>query len=149
MGTTANAGTSDSGKTIVDIAKDAGQFETLLKAAKAAGLVDTLSGEGPYTIFAPTDDAFAALPDGQLDDLMKPENKERLAEILTFHVIPDGITAGEIAGEMSELTTVQGGVIEINSAGRMTKVEDAAVMQPDVEASNRVIHVIDRVILPN
>ncbi|MEM7044885.1 MAG: fasciclin domain-containing protein [Pseudomonadota bacterium] len=145
-GLTAQAG---AGKTIVDTAKEAGQFGTLLQAAEAAGLVDTLNGEGPFTIFAPTDDAFAQLPEGTLDELLQPENKDKLAEILTFHVVPEKVTADEIAGEMKELTTVQGGMIEIDAAGRMTKVEQAAVIQPDIEASNGVIHVIDQVIMPN
>lgn len=147
IGLAAQAGSS--AKTIVDTAKEAGQFSTLLQAAEAAGLVDTLSGDGPFTIFAPTDDAFAELPEGKLDELLMPENKDQLAEILTFHVVPDEVTAEEMAGQMKELKTVQGGMIEIDSAGRMTKVEQAAVIQPDIEASNGVIHVIDQVILPN
>jgi uncharacterized surface protein with fasciclin (FAS1) repeats len=142
----AEAGT---GKTIVDTAKEAGSFNILLQAAAAAGLVDKLSGDGPFTVFAPTDNAFAQLPEGKLDMLLKPENKDKLAEILTFHVVPDEVTADDMAGEMKELETVQGGLIEINSAGRITKVAHAAVIQPDIEASNGVIHVIDQVILPN
>ena len=136
-------------KTIVDTAKDAGQFETLLQAAKAADLVETLNSGGPFTIFAPTDDAFAQLPEGKLDELLKPENKEELVEILTFHVVPEKMMAEDIAGKMTELETVQGGMIEIDSAGRMTKIEQAALIQPDIEASNGVIHVIDQVILPD
>jgi len=149
FGLSAHAGTDASGKTIVDAAKDAGQFTTLLQAAEAAGLVDTLKGDGPFTIFAPTDDAFAQLPEGKLDELLQPENKDELAEILTFHVVADEITTTDMAGKMKELETVQGGTIEIDSAGRMTKVEHAAVIQPDIAASNGVIHVIDQVILPN
>ena len=147
FGLAAQAGSS--AKTIVDTAKEAGQFSVLLQAAEAVGLVDTLNGDGPFTIFAPTDDAFAKLPEGKLDELLLPENKDQLAEILTFHVIPDEVTAEEMAGKMKELETVQGGMIEIDAAGRMTKVEHAAVIQPDIEASNGVIHVIDKVILPN
>ena len=149
FGLAAQAGAGGGAKTIVDTAKEAGQFSTLLQAAEAAGLVDTLNGDGPFTIFAPTDDAFAQLPEGKLDALLQPENKDKLAEILTFHVVPDEITADEMTGRMKELETVQGGMIEIDSAGRMTKVEHAAVIQPDIEASNGVIHVIDQVILPN
>ena len=144
-GTAADAGT----KTIVDTAKQAGQFETLLQAAEAADLVETLNGAGPFTIFAPTDDAFAQLPDGKLDDLLKPENKDELVEILTYHVVPEKVMAVDIAGKTTEVETVQGGMIEIDSAGRITKVEKAAVIQPDIVASNGVIHVIDQVILPN
>ncbi len=149
LGMAAHADAETSGKTIVDMAKDAGQFETLLQAAEAAGLVETLSGEGPFTIFAPTDDAFAQLPEGKLDELLQPDNREELAEVLTYHVVPDKVMAEDIAGEMKELKTVQGGLIEIDSAGRMTKVEQAALIQPDIEASNGMIHVIDQVILPN
>ena len=149
IGLSAKAVTDGSAKTIVDTAKEAGQFTTLLQAAEAADLVETLNGDGPFTIFAPTDDAFAQLPEGTLDELLLPENKDKLTEILTFHVVPDEITADEMAGKMKELETVQGGMIEIDSAGRMTKVEQAAVIQPDIEASNGVIHVIDQVILPN
>ena len=142
----AKAGTSNS---IVDTAKEAGMFTTLLQAAEVAGLLDTLSNDGPFTVFAPTDDAFARLPNGKLDDLLKPENKDKLIEVLTFHVVADEVTADEMAGKMKELETVQGDMIEIDSAGRMTKVAHAAVIQPDFEASNGVIHVIDQVILPN
>jgi uncharacterized surface protein with fasciclin (FAS1) repeats len=149
FGLAAHAGTDSNAKTIVDTAKEAGQFSTLLQAAEAAGLVDTLKGDGPFTIFAPNDDAFAQLPEGELDELLKPENRDQLAEILTFHVIAEEVTSDEMAGKMKELETVQGGMIEINSAGRMTKVEQAAVIQPDIDASNGVIHVIDQVILPN
>ena len=149
FGLATQAGTEDSAKTIVDTAKEAGQFSTLLQAAEAAGLVETLSGDGPFTIFAPTDDAFAKLPEGTLEQLLKPEGKEKLAEILTFHVVADKVTADEMAGKMKELQSVQGDMIEIDSAGRITKVEHAAVIQPDIEASNGVIHVIDQVILPN
>ncbi|NJO37111.1 MAG: fasciclin domain-containing protein [Rhizobiales bacterium] len=145
----AQAGTNGSAKTIVDTAKEAGQFGTLLQAAEAAGLVDTLNGDGPFTIFAPTDDAFAQLPEGKLDELLKPENRDQLADILTFHVVADEVTAEEMAGQMKKLTTVQGGMIDIDSAGRMTKIEHASIIQPDIEASNGVIHVIDQVIMPN
>ena len=149
FGLAAQAGTDGGAKTIVDTAKEAGQFGVLLAAAEAAGLVETLSGDGPFTVFAPTDDAFAALPEGTLKQLLRPDGRERLAEILTFHVIPDEITSDDMAGQMKALKTVQGGMIEIDSAGRMTKVQHAAVIQPDIEASNGVIHVIDQVIIPN
>ena len=148
-GLPAQAGGAAAGKSIVDTAKEAGQFETLIQAVEAAGLTDTLNGEGPFTVFAPTDDAFAQLPEGTLDELLLPENKEKLVEILTFHVVPDEMTAAEISGKQKELKTVQGGMIEIDSAARMTKVEHAAVIQPDIEASNGMIHVIDQVIMPN
>lgn len=108
-----------------------------------------LNGDGPFTIFAPGDDAFSQLPDGQLNELLEPENKEKLAEILTFHVAPEKVTAEQIVSEMKDLETVQGGMIEISSVGCMTEVEHDAVIQPDSEASNGVTHVIDQVIMPN
>ena len=144
-----HASSDGKAKTVVDKVEEAGEFGRLLQAAEAAGLVETLKGKGPFTLFAPTDDAFAKLPDGKLDELLKPENKDELAEMLTFHVVADDVTASEMAGKTKELTTVQGGLIEIDSTGRMTKVDHAAVIEPDIEASNGVIHVIDQVIMPN
>ena len=133
---------------IVETAKSAGDFGTLVKAVTAADLAETLKGEGPFTVFAPTDAAFAALPEGKLDELLKPENKEELVKLLSYHVVPGKITAAEIAGKMSSFETLEGSKVKVNSAGRVAKVNKAAIKQPDVMASNGVIHVIDKVILP-
>ena len=135
-------------KSVLETAKEAGQFTTLIQAVEAADLVETLNGVGPFTIFAPTDAAFAKLPQGKLEQLLKPENKDQLASILKHHVLPKRVMAGSIAGKATDLKTVGGGMINVNSAGRMTKVEHAALVQPDIVASNGVIHVIDKVILP-
>ncbi len=133
---------------IVETAASAGNFGTLIKAVEAADLADTLKGDGPFTVFAPTDEAFAALPPGKLDELLKPENKDELVKVLSYHVVSGKITASEIAGKTSSFKTLEGSDVTVNSAGRVTKVNEAAIKQPDVIASNGVIHVIDRVILP-
>lgn len=133
-------------KDIVDTAAEAGSFETLLAAATAAGLVDTLKGEGPFTVFAPTDEAFAALPEGTVEELLKPENKEKLADILTYHVVAGEVMSTDLQDDM-KAATVQGGEITIDlDNGPM--VNDANIVTADVDASNGVIHVIDKVILP-
>ncbi|MFC0327663.1 fasciclin domain-containing protein [Halomonas organivorans] len=132
---------------IVDTAVEAGQFETLVAAVKAAGLVETLKGEGPFTVFAPTDDAFAALPAGTVDDLLKPENRETLTSVLTYHVVPGKIMA-EDAMAADSATTVQGQDLTITTMDGKVMVNDATVIQPDIEASNGVIHVIDGVLMP-
>lgn len=134
------------GKDIVDTAVAAGSFETLVAAVQAAELVDTLKGEGPFTVFAPTDDAFAALPEGTVADLLKPENKDQLVAILTYHVVPGKVMSGDLTDDMTA-ATVQGGDITIDlDSGVM--VNDANVVQADIETKNGVIHVIDKVILP-
>ncbi len=133
-------------KDIVDTAVAAGSFNTLVAAVQAAGLVDTLKGEGPFTVFAPTDDAFAALPAGTVEDLLKPENKDRLTAVLTYHVVPGKVMSGDLSNGM-KAATVQGGEVTIMTEGGV-KVDKANVVSPDVEASNGVIHVIDAVILP-
>jgi len=132
---------------IVDTAVQAGQFKTLAAALQAAGLVDTLKGAGPFTVFAPTDAAFAALPAGTLDTLLKPENRAKLVAILTYHVVPGRVTAAQVSG-MDSATTVQGSAIDIRTSGGALSVNDARVVQADVAASNGVIHVIDKVLLP-
>ncbi|GEK73534.1 MULTISPECIES: fasciclin domain-containing protein [Halomonas] len=132
---------------IVDTAVEAGQFETLVAAVQAAGLVETLKGEGPFTVFAPTDEAFAALPEGTVDDLLKPENRDTLASVLTYHVVPGKVTA-EDAMAADSATTVQGQDITITTMDGQVMVNQATVIQPDVEASNGVIHVIDGVLMP-
>jgi uncharacterized surface protein with fasciclin (FAS1) repeats len=132
---------------LVDTAVAAGAFGTLVAAVKAAGLVDTLKGAGPFTVFAPTDAAFAALPAGTVDDLLKPENKAKLAEILTYHVVAGRVMAADLAGKTMQVKSVQGGEIAVNATQGVT-VNGATVVTPDVGASNGVIHVIDAVILP-
>ncbi|WP_343503295.1 fasciclin domain-containing protein [Alloyangia pacifica] len=137
---------SHMGKTIVEIAQDAGSFSTLLAAAEAAGLVETLNGDGPFTVFAPTDEAFAALPEGTVDTLLMPENKDKLTAILTYHVVPGKVMSSDLTnGMMAE--TVQGESLEIMTEGGVT-VGGVNVTQPDIEASNGVIHVIDGVLMP-
>jgi uncharacterized surface protein with fasciclin (FAS1) repeats len=132
---------------IVDTAIAAGQFKTLAAALKAAGLVDTLKGPGPFTVFAPTDAAFAALPAGTVETLLKPENKQKLIAILSYHVVPGRVPAARVAG-MDSATTVQGGSLDIQSSADGVTVDGARVTKTDVEASNGVIHVIDKVLMP-
>lgn len=133
---------------IVDTAIAAGQFTTLAAALQAAGLVDTLRGEGPFTVFAPTDAAFAALPAGTLDSLLEPENRDRLVAILTYHVVPGRYPAARVAG-LDQATTVQGGRVDIAASGDSVTVGGARVVAADVAASNGVIHVIDKVLVPD
>lgn len=133
-------------KDIVDTASEAGQFTTLLAAAEAAGLVDTLKGDGPFTVFAPTDEAFAALPAGTIDTLLMPENKDQLAAILTYHVVPGKVMSTDLQDDM-EAETVQGASLTIDLDNGVM-VEDASVTTADVETSNGVIHIIDKVMLP-
>jgi len=125
----------------------AGRFETLAAALKAAGLVDTLKGEGPFTVFAPTDAAFAALPAGTVENLLKPENREQLVAVLTYHVVPGKVTSSEVV-KLDKAKTVNGEEVSINAAMGKVRVDDATVTTADIEASNGVIHVIDTVILP-
>jgi len=134
-------------KDIVDTAVGAGGFETLVAAVKAAGLVDTLKGEGPFTVLAPTDEAFAALPEGAVADLLKPENKDKLVAVLTYHVIPAKAMAADVV-KLTSAKTVQGGDVAIKVEGDKVKVNDATVVKTDIECSNGVIHVIDAVIMP-
>ena len=131
---------------IVDTAVAAGSFTTLVAAVEAAGLVDTLKGEGPFTVFAPTDDAFAALPEGTVASLLEPENRDTLVSILTYPVVPGAVMSGDLTDGM-EATTVQGAPITIMTEGGVT-VNGANVVTADIETSNGVIHVIDAVILP-
>ncbi len=133
---------------IVDTAMSAGQFETLVAAVKAAGLVDTLKGEGPFTVFAPTDEAFAKLPAGTVEDLLKPENKDQLVAVLTYHVVPGKVMSGDIAGKAMDVATVQGSKLSVDATDGV-KVDGANVVSADVETTNGVIHVIDAVVLPN
>lgn len=133
-------------KDIVDTAVEAGSFETLVAAVQAAGLVETLKGEGPFTVFAPTDEAFAALPEGTVDSLLLAENKDQLVAILTYHVVPGKVMSTDLVDDM-EAATVQGSNVTIDLDNGVM-VEDATVVTADIEASNGVIHVIDKVILP-
>ena len=135
-------------KDIVDTAASAGQFNTLVAAVKAAGLVDTLKGDGPFTVFAPTDEAFAKLPAGTVENLLKPENKDQLVAVLTYHVVPGKIMSTDIAGKKAEVATVQGSDINVDATNGVM-VDGAKVVAADIEASNGVIHVIDTVVLPN
>ena len=135
-------------KDIVDTAVAAGQFTTLAKALQAAGLVDTLKGKGPFTVFAPTDDAFAKLPSGALDDLLKPENKEKLKAVLLYHVVAGKVPAAKVM-KMKSANTVNGQEVTIStSCGKVMMVNEATVVKADVMASNGVIHVIDTVLMP-
>jgi len=133
---------------IVDTAVSAGQFETLVTAVQAAGLVETLKGEGPFTVFAPTDEAFAKLPAGTVENLLKPENKDQLVAILTYHVVPGKIMSSDIAGKKAMVETVQGSELSVDATDGVM-VDSATVTSADIEASNGVIHVIDTVVLPN
>lgn len=133
---------------IVDVAVSAGQFNTLAAALDAAGLVETLKGDGPFTVFAPTDDAFAKLPEGTIETLLKPENKDQLVAILTYHVVPGSVMASDVV-ELDSATTVNGADVAIKVSTEGVQVDNAMVVKTDISASNGVIHVIDSVILPN
>jgi transforming growth factor-beta-induced protein len=135
-------------KDIVDTAVAAGSFQTLAAALQAAGLVDTLEGIGPFTVFAPTDAAFAKLPAGTVESLLKPENKARLVAILTYHVVPGRVLTDQLAG-MSSLATANGQPLAINVENGMVMAGTAHVTGTDILCSNGVIHVIDTVLLPN
>ncbi|MEL6586444.1 MAG: fasciclin domain-containing protein [Pseudomonadota bacterium] len=134
-------------KDIVDTAVAAGDFTTLVAAVQAAGLVDTLKGPGPFTVFAPTDAAFAALPAGTVENLLKPANKDQLVSILTYHVVPGNFPASSLAGTRGSVPTVQGSNLHVDGRNGV-RVENANVVTADVFASNGVIHVIDAVLLP-
>jgi uncharacterized surface protein with fasciclin (FAS1) repeats len=141
------AGSKAASADIVDTAVAAGSFNTLVAAVQAADLVDTLKGEGPFTVFAPTDEAFAKLPAGTVDNLLKPENKDQLVAVLTYHVLPGKVMSGDIAGKTLEAATVQGSNVSIDATDGVM-IDNASVTAADIEASNGVIHVIDTVILP-
>ncbi len=132
---------------IVDTAVSAGSFNTLVAAVQAAGLESTLRGDGPFTVFAPTDEAFAKLPAGTVETLLKPENKDQLVSILTYHVVPGKVYSKSLAGKQLEATTVQGTTVAIDGTDGVT-VDNANVVAADIKTANGVIHVIDQVILP-
>jgi uncharacterized surface protein with fasciclin (FAS1) repeats len=136
-------------KDIVDTAAGADNFKTLVAAVKAVGLVDTLKGEGPFTVMAPTDEAFARLPEGTVEGLLKPENKDKLAAILKYHVIPAKAMAADIiAPDGKEVKTVEGSSANIAVKDGSVMIDGAKVIKPNIECTNGVIHVIDAVILP-
>ncbi|MHA7872251.1 MAG: fasciclin domain-containing protein [Hyphococcus sp.] len=132
---------------IVDTAVAAGSFNTLVAAVQAAGLEETLRGEGPFTVFAPTDDAFAALPEGTVESLLQPENKDQLVSILTYHVVAGKTKSKDLAGQTLSVATVNGADVNIDGTDGVT-VNGANVVQADIWTSNGVIHVIDAVIMP-
>lgn len=132
---------------IVDIAAGNESFSTLVAALQAAELVDVLQGEGPFTVFAPTNEAFSKLPEGTVEALLKPENKDKLVAILTYHVVAGEVHAAEVVN-LSEAKTVEGSAIEISTDDQGVMVDNARVITADIDASNGVIHVIDEVILP-
>jgi uncharacterized surface protein with fasciclin (FAS1) repeats len=135
-------------KDIVDTAVAAGSFQTLAKALQAADLVDTLKGPGPFTVFAPTDEAFAKLPAGTLDYLLKPENKDKLRAILTYHVVAGKVMSAKVV-TLSSYKTVNGQELKITTMGSNVMVNNAHVVKADIPASNGVIHIIDTVLLPD
>ncbi|MGD1880951.1 MAG: fasciclin domain-containing protein [Paracoccaceae bacterium] len=142
------AGTmTNSDPDIVEVAQSAGTFNTLVAAVDAADLVGTLKSEGPFTVFAPTDDAFAALPAGTVDNLLKPENKDQLVAVLTYHVLPGKVMAADLAGKRLSVATVNGKNLHVDGRNGV-RVNKSNVTTADVPASNGVIHVIDRVLLP-
>ena len=132
---------------IVETAVAAGSFNTLAAALEAAGLVETLKGDGPFTVFAPTDDAFAKLPEGTVETLLKPENKDQLTAVLTYHVVPGKLMASDVLST-DETTTVEGSPVSFSVTDDGAMIENANIVQTDIETSNGVIHVIDTVILP-
>lgn len=146
--TAARADAAHHEKDIVDVAVAAGDFDTLAAALDAADLIDTLKGDGPFTVFAPTDEAFAKLPAGTLDSLLKPENKDDLIAILTYHVVPGKVLAEDVV-KLSEAPTVNGKDLTIKLESSNVLIDQATVLKTDIAASNGVIHVIDTVMLPN
>lgn len=132
---------------VVDTAVAAGNFKTLVAAVQAAGLVDTLKGKGPFTVFAPTDEAFAKLPAGTVETLLKPENKDKLVAILTYHVVPGKVMAADVAGKELMVKSVEGAEIDVNGKDGVM-VDNAKVIKADIVTDNGVIHVIDTVIMP-
>jgi uncharacterized surface protein with fasciclin (FAS1) repeats len=139
--------TQSTDKDIVDVAIEAGSFQTLVAALQAADLVATLKSDGPFTVFAPTDEAFAKLPEGTVASLLEPGNKDKLIEILTYHVVAGRVTSEQVVG-LSEAETVQGQDVNIMTGDGGVKINDASVTAVDIAASNGVIHVIDTVLLP-
>ncbi len=138
--------TSGAANNIVALAAANSSFRTLTTALQAAGLTETLSGAGPFTVFAPTDEAFAALPQDALQELLRPENRQLLVQILTYHVVPARVQSNEL--QPGEVKTIEGEAVNVKTSADGVTVNDARVVQPDIEASNGIIHAIDRVLLP-
>lgn len=134
---------------IIDVAQGAGDFTTLVSAIESAGLTDKLEGPGPFTVFAPTDEAFAALPEGALDDLMKPENKEKLIALVEYHVLPARVTSEDVSKDVPSPATVQGAAmtLETTEDGKVM-AGDAHIVTPDIMATNGVVHIVDKVLMP-
>ena len=147
-GSMAFAAAHESEKNIVETAQEAGNFSTLISAVEAAGLAETLTGEGPFTVFAPTDEAFAALPEGTLDELLMEENSDQLSGILTYHVVPMEAMSGDLT-DGQEIETVNGEMLTVSIDGDTVMINEATVVTPDVAASNGVIHAIDTVLMPS
>jgi uncharacterized surface protein with fasciclin (FAS1) repeats len=143
----AHAEPKERAKDIVAVASGNGSFNTLVAAVKAAGLVETLQGSGPFTVFAPTDEAFAKLPKGTVEDLLKPENKAKLVSILTYHVVAGKVMAADV--KTMKAKTVNGQSLDVKVTDAAVTVNNAKVVKTDVAASNGIIHVIDTVVLPN
>jgi len=135
-------------KDIVEVAVEAGSFNTLLTAAKAAGLVGALKADGPLTVFAPTDEAFAKLPEGTVEMLLKPENKDKLTAVLLYHIVEGKVTSDQVV-KLTSARTLEGDTIDISAKNGAVYVDDAQVVAADIDASNGVIHVIDSVLLPS
>ena len=135
-------------KDIVDTAVSAGMFNTLVAAAQAGGLVETLRGDGPFTVFAPTDKAFAKLPAGTVENLLKPENRDQLIKILTYHVVPGNAKATDVV-KQNRWKTVQGQEVTVKAKGGKVMIDKATVVKADIAAANGTIHVIDTVLMPN
>jgi uncharacterized surface protein with fasciclin (FAS1) repeats len=147
----ANAGHHEEGEakpSIVDIASGNPDFSTLVAALQAGGLVEALSGDGPFTVFAPTNEAFEKLPAGTVETLLKPENKDKLTAILTYHVVSGKVTAADVV-KLKEAKTLEGDTVAISASDAGVKIDNATVVATDIEAGNGVIHVIDTVIMPN
>lgn len=144
--TTEQPAAAESATTVVGMVSSSNSFKTLAAAIKAADLSETLSGKGPYTLFAPTDQAFAALPAGTVETLMKPENKDKLVKVLTYHVVSSEAGSGDL--KPGKVTSVEGSAIDVKTSGKEVLVNDAKILKADVKASNGIIHVIDKVILP-
>jgi uncharacterized surface protein with fasciclin (FAS1) repeats len=147
VATSASADHHGMKKDIVDVAASNDSFTTLVAAVKAAGLVDTLKGEGPFTVFAPTNEAFAKLPEGTVDMLLMPENKDKLVAILTYHVVGGKVMAADVVN-VDKADTVQGQAVMVSTMGDKVMINDATVISADIKASNGVIHVIDTVLIP-
>jgi uncharacterized surface protein with fasciclin (FAS1) repeats len=147
LGVTDLAKAESMDKDIVEVADSGVSFKTLIAAAHAAGLVEALKGQGPLTVFAPTDEAFAKLPAGTVENLLKPENKDKLTAVLTYHVVPGRVTAGEVVN-LSSAKTINGRALQISSMDGKVMIDNARVTATDIMASNGIIHVIDSVVLP-